>query len=133
MLRRRPPTLKPAIIIALALSVSTAALAASSRDHMAAVFKGCKIWDQGEVTDRQVACLRSAAGKAERDMNTAYRGRIQITEESARARLKSVQRLWEQSTRANCEYFVGNPGSAAGYICLIDAIIQRKQTLGALD
>ena len=121
------------IVATLAPSVSPAALAApSSCDQTAAIFSGC-VADQGDITPTELACLRSALGKAQHDMTATYQVRMKITIASARGQLASVQRLWAQSTDANWRYFGGNAGSAARYECMIGAMIERKQTLQALD
>jgi uncharacterized protein YecT (DUF1311 family) len=89
--------------------------------------------DYGNVTPAQVNCLRTALAKAEREMSTAYQRRLGVTVATSRRQLASVQRLWAQSMQANCDFFGGDPGSAAGLACRIEAMIERKQTLEALD
>jgi uncharacterized protein YecT (DUF1311 family) len=86
------------------------------------------IWD-----DSHLACLQGKLAKARSEMNKAYEQRFKITVASARQRLATVQDLWARSTNANCEYFGNVPESAATKICLINAMIERKQTLEALD
>jgi uncharacterized protein YecT (DUF1311 family) len=78
-------------------------------------------------------CFRSVLAKAEREMNEAYQQRLKITVASFQRDLVSVQKLWAQSTEANCKFFGNNTESAARYECLISAMIERKQTLKALD
>ena len=48
----------------------------------------------GEITPDQLACLRSVAADAEREVSAAYQRRLQITTASARRDLASVQKLW---------------------------------------
>jgi uncharacterized protein YecT (DUF1311 family) len=78
-------------------------------------------------------CFRSVLAKVEREMNEAYQQRLKITDASFRHVLVSVQKLWAQSTEANCKFFGSNTESAARYECLIGAMVQRKQTLEAID
>ena len=85
-----------------------------------------------DITPAHLACLRSVLAKAESEMNKAYQWRLSVTDASFRRGLVSAQKLWAQSTEANCKFF-NNSGSAAEYECLIGAMIERKQTLRALD
>jgi hypothetical protein len=80
----------------------------------------------GEITPDQLECLHSVAADTEREMSVAYQRRLQITTTSARRDLASVQKLWAQSTQANCKFFSNNTESAARYECLISAMIERK-------
>jgi hypothetical protein len=72
------------------------------------------------------------AADAEREVSAAYQRRLQITTASARRDLASVQKLWAQSTQANCKFF-NNSENATRYECLISAMVERKQTLETSD
>src|ERR1700756_1716833 len=108
------------------------ALAAQSCDDALMVINTCIGGEVGEITPDQLACLRSVASDAEREMSAAYQQRLQITTASARRDLASVQKLWAQSTQANCKFF-NSSESATRYECLISAMVERKQILEASD
>ena len=108
------------------------ALAAQSCDDALMAINTCIGGEVGEITPDQLACLRSVASDAEREMSAAYQQRLQITTALARRDLSSVQKLWAQSTQANCKFF-NNSENAPRYECLISAMVQRKQTLEASD
>jgi uncharacterized protein YecT (DUF1311 family) len=93
----------------------------------------CLGGEVGEVTAEQLACLRSITTDAERDMSTAYQARVQATAATARRELASAQKLWIQSTQANCKFFASNANSVARYECVISAMLERKQVLEATD
>jgi uncharacterized protein YecT (DUF1311 family) len=128
---RGVPYMKRLIIIAAVLAASRVSAPAQSIDS-GPVVSAC-LTDYGDVTPTQINCLRTALAKAEREMNTAYQSRLAVTVAASRPQLGSVQRLWAQSMQANCDFFGGNPSSAAGLICRIEAMIERKHTLEALD
>ena len=75
------------------------AQAAPPCEDIAMTMNTCLGGEVGEVTAEQLACLRSIAADAERDMSTAYQARVQATAATARRELASVQKLWIQSTR----------------------------------
>ena len=108
------------------------ALAAQPCDDALMAINTCIGGEIGEITPDQLACLRSVASDAEREMSAAYQQLLQITAASARRNLASVQKLWAQSTQANCKFF-NNSESATRYECLISAMVERKQTLEARD
>jgi uncharacterized protein YecT (DUF1311 family) len=120
------------IVAAVLVASPVSALAQSI--YSGPIISACsQLGDYGDVTPAQLNCLRTALAKAEREMNTAYQSRLAITVAASRRQLGSAQKLWAQSMEANCDFFGGNPGSAAGLICRIEAMIERKQTLEALD
>jgi uncharacterized protein YecT (DUF1311 family) len=101
-------------------------------DDIAMTINTC-LGGEGEVTADQLACLRSIAADAEREMNGAYQARVQATPASARRELASVQKLWAQSTQANCKFFANNADSFPRYECIVGAMIERKQVPEATD
>jgi Lysozyme inhibitor LprI len=112
--------------------IAQQALAAQSCDDALMAINTCIGGEVGEITPDQLACLRSVASDAKREMSAAYQRRLQITTASARRDLASVQKLWAQSTQANCKFFNNGEG-ANRYECLISAMVERKQTLEAND
>jgi hypothetical protein len=82
------------------------AQAAPPCEDIAMTMNTCLGGEVGEVTAEQLACLRSIATDAERDMSTAYQARVQATAATARRELASVQKLWVQSTQANCKFLI---------------------------
>jgi uncharacterized protein YecT (DUF1311 family) len=109
------------------------AQAAPPCEDIAMTMNTCLGGEVGEVTAEQLACLRSIAANAERDMSTAYQARVQATAATARRELASVQKLWIQSTQANCKFFASNTNSVARYECIISAMLDRKQVLEGAD
>jgi hypothetical protein len=109
------------------------AQAAPPCEDIAMTMNTCLGGEVGEVTAEQLACLRSIATDAERDMSTAYQARVQATAATARRELASVQKLWVQSTQANCKFFSSNTNSVARYECIISAMLDRKQILQGAD
>jgi hypothetical protein len=109
------------------------AQAAPPCEDIAMTMNTCLGGEVGEVTAEQLACLRSIATDAERDMSTAYQARVQATAATARRELASVQKLWVQSTQANCKFFSSNTNSVARYECIISAMLDRKQVLQGAD
>jgi hypothetical protein len=118
------------LIVAVALIQQ--AQASPPCDDISMAINTCIGGEVGEITPDQLACLRSVAADAEREVSAAYQRRLQITTASARRDLASVQKLRAQSTQANCKFF-NNTESATRYECLISAMIERKQTLEAID
>lgn len=102
-------------------------------DDITMTMNTCLGGEVGEVTADQLACLRSVAADAERAMSGAYQARVQATAASARRELASVQKLWAQSTQANCKFFASNANSVARYECVISAMLERKQVLEGTD
>jgi uncharacterized protein YecT (DUF1311 family) len=102
-------------------------------DDIETAVQTCIPSDASEISLAQLGCLRSVLASAEREMNAAYQQRLKLTVASSRHDLVSVQKLWAQSPEANCKYFGNNTESAARYVCLIGAMIERKQTLAAID
>ncbi len=109
------------------------AQAAPPCDDITMTMNTCLGGEVGEVTADQLACLRSIAADAEREMSGAYQARVQATAASARRDLASVQKLWAQSTQANCKFFASNANSVARYECFISAMLERKRVLEATD
>jgi uncharacterized protein YecT (DUF1311 family) len=125
--------LNPTIIAAvLAATLISAPAQSADSDPVISVISAC-LSDPNDVTPAQINCLRTALANVEREMNTAYQWRLGVTDASYRRQLASVQRLWAQSMQANCDFFGGNPGSAARLQCRIKEMIERTQTLKALD
>ena len=116
------------LIVAVALIQQ--AQASPPCDDISMAINTCIGGEVGEITPDQLACLRSVAADAEREVSAAYQRRL--TTASARRDLASVQKLWAQSTQANCKFF-NNTESATRYECLISAMIERKQTLEPID
>jgi uncharacterized protein YecT (DUF1311 family) len=107
--------------------------AAPPCDDISMTMNTCLGGEVGEVTADQLACLRSIAADAEREMSAAYQARVRATAASARRELASVQKLWVQSTQANCKFFASSANSVARYECVISAMLERKQVLDTTD
>ena len=89
------------LIVALALIQQ--AQASPPCDDISMAINTCIGGEVGEITPDQLACLRSVAADAEREVSAAYQRRLQITTASARRDLASVQKLWAQSTQAKLQ------------------------------
>jgi uncharacterized protein YecT (DUF1311 family) len=119
--------------LVLSMLIIQQAHAGQPCDDIATAINTCIPGDVEEISPAQLACLRSVLAKVEREMNAAYQQRLKITAVSFRHDLVSAQKLWVQSTEANCKFFGNNTESAARYECLISAMIGRRQTLEAID
>jgi uncharacterized protein YecT (DUF1311 family) len=118
----------------LALLVVPPAYAGQPCDDVEKAVRTCIAPENvGDIQPAHLVCLRSMLARVESEMNKAYQWRLKITGASFRRDLVSVQKLWSQSTEANCKFFGNNTESAARYECLIGAMIERKRTLEAPD
>ena len=114
------------------LAVSPAIAGQPCDDVKTTAIHAC-IPEDGIYETTHLACFRSMLAKVNREMSEAYQQRLKITVASAQHALVFVQKLWAQSTEANCKFFGNNTESAGRYECLIGAMIERTQTMKALD
>ena len=98
------------------------ALAAQSCDDALMAINTCVGGEVGEITPDQLACLRSVASDAEREMNAAYQQLLQITAASARRNLASpLARL-----RANQRRNMGSGKLLTGAARVCDRHLSRR-------